>query len=271
MEAEEAEKKAAEAREAAEDLAAQRRTRACPELQELRAEHSKEMERFLRYERKSKWLMWTRHARQKLALVEKQSGTTEKMRERHAKTSATLEDRQVAAEMELRSTLEQSERNVRVRLKHMEAYCDGLGRRPASDMPSRVVTERDLRELGQQYNVERNMKQLHQARINVMRDRQAKALEELLERQDREMDRLTARDRAEVEGLETVFAEEEDALADAFALRRTRLDRRWDLAMEVRRREVERQRGLRLAPMEPIAWPQEKDVLLDEGLPSVDE
>lgn len=268
--AEEAAKQEEAAKETAERLEAEARTRRCEEFKALRVEQVKEMERFRVFERKSKWLMWTRHAHQKLALVEKQSTAIERMKERQAKTSANLEDRQVAAEMELRSTLEQSEKNVRTRLRHMEAYCDGLGQKPEADMPSRTVTERDLRELGQQYNVERNMKQLHQAKINVMRDRQAKALEELLERQESEMEKLTEKNRKELESLESDFADEEDALTNTFSQRRVILEKRWELEMEIMRKELEKERGLRYASMSPLEWPYEKE-LLEDGLPAVDE
>ncbi|KAL7621284.1 hypothetical protein AAE478_008603 [Parahypoxylon ruwenzoriense] len=269
--AEEAEKEEAAARETAERLEAEARTRDCEEFKAMRAEQVKEMERFQTFERKSKWLMWTRHAHQKLALVEKQSTAIERMKERHAKTSANLEDRQVAAEMELRSTLEQSERNVRIRLKHMEAYCDGLGKNPDRNMPCRVVTERDLRELGQQYNVEKNMKQLHQAKINVMRDRQAKALEELLERQESEMNKLTGKNKKELENLESDFADEEDALTTTFSERQLMLEKRWELEMEVMRKELENERKLKYALMDPLEWPHEKEFPDDGPLVAVDE
>ncbi|KAH9888664.1 hypothetical protein F4778DRAFT_403091 [Xylariomycetidae sp. FL2044] len=269
QEAEEMARKDAEAKEAAERLDAQERTHSSREFKALRAEQLKEMERFQIFERKSKWLMWTRHAQQKISLVEKQSVMIDKMKDRHAKTSANLEDRQVAAEMELRSTLEQSERNVRVRLKHMEAYCDGLGQNLSGGMPSRVVTERDLRELGQQYNVEKNMKQLHQAKINVMRDRQAKALEDLVERQETEMSKLMEKNRVEVENLESDFADEEDLLATTTAERRMAMEERWELEMQLMRKELEIETGLRFAPMTPLEWPQDKE--MEDGLPAVEE
>ncbi|KAK6952153.1 hypothetical protein Daesc_006685 [Daldinia eschscholtzii] len=251
---EEAAKQEAAAKETADMLEAVRRTHSCEEFKALQEEQVKEMERFHVFERKSKWLMWTRHAHAKLALVEKHSASIERMNERHAKTAANLEDRQVVAEMELRSTLEQSERNVRIRLKHMEAYCDGLGKNPDGNMPSRIVTERDLRELGQQYNVEKNMKQLHQAKINVMRDRQTKALEELLERQESEMGKLIEKNKKELESLESDFADEEDALTTTMNQRRAALQKRWELEMEVMRKELERDRGLSYAPMRPPEW-----------------
>ncbi|KAI8632977.1 IBR domain-containing protein [Xylariaceae sp. FL1651] len=270
LQAEEAAKQAAAAKEVVERLEAEERTRNCDEFKVLRASQYEEMERFQTFERKSKWLLWTRHAHQKLALIEKHSAAIEKMKERHAKTSANLEDRQVAAEMELRSTLEQGERNVRIRLKHMEAYCDRLGQNSSTEMPSRVVTERDLRELGQQYNLEKNMKQLHQAKINVMRDRQAKALEQLLERQESEMMKLTGKNAKEVEHLESDFADEEDTLATMFSMRRSMLEMCWELENKIMRKELENERGVKFALLRPLDWPHEKETL-EEGLAAVEE
>ncbi|KAJ8128894.1 hypothetical protein O1611_g4736 [Lasiodiplodia mahajangana] len=269
LEAEEAKKQEAAAKEAAEEREAEERTRNCNEFKVLRARQAKEMERFRIFERDSRWLLWTRHLQQKNALVEKHGTARDKVLERHAKTSANLEDRQVAAEMELRGTLEQRERHVRVRLKHMEAYCDGLGHNPNSGMPSRVVTERDLRELGQQYNLEKNMKQLHQAKINVLRDRQAKALEELLERQKCELDRLTEKNVRELEHLELDLADEEDALTMTFSARQSTLEMRWRWEMEIMRKELENERGVRYNLIPPLEWPHDKAVS-EDGLAAVE-
>ncbi|KAM0820184.1 putative RING-type domain-containing protein [Seiridium cardinale] len=270
QEAEEALAKEEAEKEAAENVDAEERTKESIEFQTLRISQAEELERFRVYERKTKWLMWTRQSQEKLALVEKQSATIEKMKERHVKTTVNLEDRQVQAELELRGSLEQSERNVRIRLKHMEAYCDGLGQNPSSGMPRRVVTERDLRELGQQYNVEKNMRQLHQAKINVMRDRQAKALEELQQRQEAELGKLLEKDHAEIEALESSFADQEDTLAVTFNRRRQTMDKRWELSMRILQKELESKTGLRYSILAPLQWPQEKDSS-EYGLSPVEE
>lgn len=255
LEAEEAAKQEQAARDAAEIIEAERRTQKSEKFQLLHLEQVKEMERFFVFEHKSKWMMCTRHAQQKLALVEKQSATIEKMRDRHAKTAADLEDRQVVKEMELRATLEQSEKNVGIRLKHMEAYC--LGPQTGEDMPSRTVTERDLLALDQQYAVKKNMKQLHQAKINVMRDGQAKALEELQERQEDEMERATKKIRNEVEHLESRFSDEEDILAATFSQRKEQLTKQWKLRIEILRKQLENETRLKHALLDPPPWPEE--------------
>lgn len=270
----EAEKAASEAAAIAEELdriEATERTRESEDFKRLRDEQEDEMQRFRAFETKTKWLMWARHTEKKLLLVDKFNNQVEKMKERHVKTTQQLEDRQIAAEMELRTTLEQSERSVRIRLRHMEAYCDGLGRHPDGEQRARVVTERDLRELGQQYNLRDNMERLNQAKINVMRDRQAQAMEELLERQEDELQRLEAKRDEDIENLGTEFANEEDVLLRVFKERKNKLQRRWLLAIDILRVELEKKNGLKYGEMATPEWPVDTPEPQEENLAPVEE
>ncbi len=266
----EAQERAAAAAEA-ERIEAEKRTAESAEFKFLRLDQLQEMDRFGMFERKTKWIQWSRHAQKKLALVDRYTDQVEKMKERHAKTAQHLEDRQITAEMDFRATLEQGERSVRIRLKHMEAYCDGLGRAPDGGMPQRVVTERDLRELGQQYNLRDGMARLHQARINVMRDQQAKRMEELLERQEAELQKLMDKRDEDLEDLAAEFAHDEDALSRVFLDRKAKLQRRWELAIEILRKEMEARDGVGYGPMALPEWPPDGDERHADRLPPVDE
>lgn len=218
------------------------------------------MQRFQDFKRKSFSEMHERHAAKKQTILDRHKEAQDKMEDRHAKTVGHLEDRQVAAEMDLRNTLEQSERSVKIRLKHMEAYCDGLGRgsqESSATLPARVVTERDLRELGQQYNLRDGMERLHEAKINVLRDRQAKRMEELMDRQEAELEKLLDRNHDELDDLAAEFAHEEEALASLFNSRKTKLVRRWELAIEILRKELETQDGVKYALVATRGWPDE--------------
>jgi hypothetical protein len=202
-----------------------------------------------------KWLMWTRHGQLKINVLDRYGDLQSKMVERHAKTAAHLEDRQVAAEMELRTSLKQSERSVQIRLRHMEAYCDGLGRSSSGLNPARVVTERDLRELGQQYNLRDDLERLHQSRINVMREKQSKQMEQLLARQEEEVEKLVQKQNEELDAQEEMFAAEEDKFMQLFRARRQRLKRRWVLVEELTRRRLEKETGLKFAKLPELDWP----------------
>ncbi|KAJ2901907.1 IBR domain-containing protein [Zalerion maritima] len=260
----EAEKAAREAAAAAEEAAraeAEKRTQDCVHFKIILKNQQKEMDRFITYEKTIRWKLWLRHADQKKELGHKYDDLTEKMKERHAKTAAHLEDRQVAAEMELRNSLDHQEKSVRIRLRHMEAYCDGEGTSPDIQLPPRIVTERDRRELGQQYRIRDGIERLHQAKINVMRDRQAKRMEELLERQEIELEMLAEKHEKEVEDLATQFAHEEDAIVQCLDERKGRMCYRWRLGIEILRAEIEDETGLMYATPPIHEWPTIKQIV----------
>ncbi|KAK5998815.1 putative E3 ubiquitin-protein ligase ARI10-like protein [Cladobotryum mycophilum] len=245
-------------RKATDETETEKRSRANSAIEQLGDEQQKEMKRFLEYMTKASDELQARHSIQKESVTEKYEHQEEKMKERHERAITQLEDRQIAAELELRTSLDQSERSVRLRLKHMEAYCEGLGRSPNSEAPSRVVTERDLRELGQQYNLRDDMDRMHQAKINVMRDRQAKQMEELIERQENELERLSDRRQAELDKLAVQFSQEQSLISDVFESRQGRMHPRWVLAIEVLCKELEEQTGQTFSRIAPPRWPEEK-------------
>ncbi|KAL6917793.1 hypothetical protein FSHL1_009223 [Fusarium sambucinum] len=249
----------------AERLEAERRTHNNGDFSDIAKTQNQEMARFLTFSEEGREHMRSRFVEEKKAMLLRHVEDEKKMKERHAKSISQLEDRQVAAEMDLRNTLEASARSVNIRLKHMEAYCDGLGRSSgssspdsASTQPQRVVTERDLRELGQQYNIRDGMERSHQAKINVMRDRQARRMEELIDRQETEHENLLNQTRNELDELAAQAAHEEEMLASTFSSRKAKLVRRWELAIEILRKELEAQNGVKYAPIPTPTWPEDK-------------
>ena len=247
---------------------AEQRTRESPEFQRLRQQQEAEMARFLAYEQREKAAMRARDAARKQAVLAKYDEQIEKMRERHARTEQHLEDRQVLAEMELQKAQQEKEKKVLLKLKYMEDYCRGgitadspeaqqqqINSDDPNSPPRRIITARDLEQLREQYCVRDGMQRRHQSQINGLRERQAKAMEELVARHEREMNALLARRDEEVEDLAVGFADEADALEKVFAERRARLVRRWEVAAEILRVEMERKRGVAFGRMEPVVWP----------------
>lgn len=223
------------------------------ELQFLQMTFVQERDRFVSYERKMKWVMWTRHGQAKLDILDKYGDLQLKLKEKHAKTLAHLEDRQVAAEMELRATLKQAEKSVQIRLRHMEAYCDGLGRTAAGS--ARVVTERDLIELGRQYNIRDDMERLHESKVNVMREKQAKQMEAMLAKQEDEDEKLRTKQEGELDTLEESFAQEEAKFLELFALRKEKMKARWVVQGDIERAKLGKLHGVEFAALDEIEWP----------------
>lgn len=259
----EAEKAALEEKErleAVEEAEALKRTQENKDINTLRSHQMSERDRFLAYEKKMKWLLWTRHGEGKSALLAHYGDVHSKMKERHLKTATHLEDRQVYAEMELRTALKQRERSIRIRLKHMEAYFDTIGCNGVHGNPARVLTDRDLLELRQQYNTRDDLERFHEAKINVMRDKQAKQMEHLLERQTEELEKLGDRLAEEVESMEDKAAVEEERFLTVFEERRKRLCLRWAIQAEIELTKLRESTGLRFGPVSPIDIPPCSDV-----------
>ncbi|KAK1750296.1 ribonucleases P/MRP protein subunit POP1 [Echria macrotheca] len=265
----EAEKEQQEREAAEEDKArqeAEKRTSESETFKRLMERQRAEMARFVEFERKMEEAMRARHVKARVGLAEKHQDLTERMKERHAKTEQHLEDRQIEAEIELRAALEQSEKSVRIQLKYMEAYCKGLTGKAVDEasqdmaMPSRQVTEKHLEQLNQQYLVRDGMEQRHQSQINVLREKQAKRMEELMERHEAEMEALEDRKNEEIEDLAVKFTNDKEALLSSFQGRRSRLSKMWMLASEILRAELQTAWKTSFAPMPPPEWP-----MLDAG------
>ncbi|KAI9842484.1 MAG: hypothetical protein M1838_003099 [Thelocarpon superellum] len=269
-EGEAAGREAAAARRATETREAAARSAVSTELQQLRALQEEEMDRFLGFEQKQNWLMWTRHGKEKLEALDARTALERAMKEKvsalempscvrtaltgvqHIDTANMLEDRQVAAEMELREALVQEHKSCTVRLRHMEAYCDRVNTRGL--FPDRVITDRDLRELGQQYNLRNDMDRLHQSRINVLRDKQAQQLETLGKRQDEHLQQTRRTFTAELRALEERIAREEKGFTVVFGQRKERLSKRWAGAAEILRKKLEERDGVAYGPLPRLEW-----------------
>ncbi|KAK4229918.1 ribonucleases P/MRP protein subunit POP1 [Podospora fimiseda] len=252
--------KAAEAEELARQEA-ERRTAENSQFKRLRKEQEAEMNRFRVFEQKAMAAMRARQSSKKLALVEKYSEQVEKMRERHAKTEQHLEDRQVLAEFELHASLEEKEKKIRLKLRYMEEYVNGNNKLMAdknrdSKMPVREITMKDREQLRQQYCIRDGMERRHQSQVNVLREKQAKALEELVERHAKEMNALVDKRAREIENLAIAFADEEEAALIKFRDRKARLEGRWRIASEMLRVKLEKQHEVPYAASPLPVWPE---------------
>lgn len=171
-----------------------------------------------------------------------------------------MEDRHLVAEMELRQTLAHEERACLIRLKHMEDYFNpakaNTTKMKNDNLPVRRITERDIRELNRQYHVRDGMSRLHEARINVLRDQQARKLEALEKRQRQELEQLVGkRLEAELETLEASFAHDEASFEDLFRRRKEALRAKWLREETVIRARLEEETKEIFGPLPPIPWP----------------
>lgn len=250
-----------------EEAEAERRSARHPDVKKLEALQKRELQRSCDFVAETSSAVRARHSLQRNNLASTQADQSSHIKVQHAAAAAQLEDRQITEEMELRASLEQSERTIKLRIKHMEAYCEGLGRNPGGqEMPPRVVTEQNLRDLGHQYNLRDNMKRQHESKINMMRDRQANRMEEMLQRQAEELAQLKETHQVETKELVEALVREEEALDRVFDLRNARLAARWNLAIEVLCKELEDKHDARYAPISSPRWP-DADTIHESTVP----
>ncbi|KAG5917659.1 hypothetical protein E4U42_007166 [Claviceps africana] len=247
----------AEASEALEEDEAVKRSAQQPEMRRLLEAQEKEMHRMVRFREAALSSLTARQSAQEIALGSKHVEDRDELAEKCAAETSQLEDRQIDEELDLRSTLDQAARSIKIRIKHMEAYCHGLGKNPtASSLPPRVVTEQHLRSLGHQYSLRDDVERQHQAKINIMRDRQSKRMEELLQKHELQLDALSERNDKAYAALSQDLLRERETFETVFEARQSRLTARWALAIQVLCKQLEERDGLRYSVVPPPSWPE---------------
>lgn len=233
--------------------------RSNPSVQQLGQEQQKEMYRFMKYKFKTKDALQTRHLTQEGTLEEKYELQEEAIQERHTQLSNKMELRHLKAEMELQERLDKYEDTIGFRIKHMEGYCNGLGRNPSSQAVARTVTEKDLRELGHHYHLRDTMGQLWGGKFNVMRERQARLQEECRIQDENELETFMDKRQEVLDKLEAEFLREETHFNEVFAARQRLIQARWVLAIEMMCRELEMQSPKQACRRVSIpTWPEDR-------------
>lgn len=255
-----------EAAHAVEKKASEQRSAAHPSMIALRSSQEQEKERLLDFRSSAESTLKERHSAEEVALMNKRTEDGESTAERHSKATSQLEDHQIAEELDLRTSLQQAAKSIKVRIKHMEAYCDGLGQNPnGTTLPPRVVTEQNLRDLGHQYNLRDDMERQHQSKINMMRDRQSKRMEELLEKHEEDLKALAEEHRKAKDELHSRHEQEVEQFHSIFDGRQSRATARWVLAIEVLCKELQEQHGSKYAVIDPPSWPEQIAPAADES------
>jgi len=262
LEAEEKEREEAAAAEEHARQEADRRTQESEAFAALKQEQEAELARFLEFQRRMRQTMEERQASKRVALRDEHDTSVEKVQARHARTVQHLDDIQLGAEVDLRFSLAQSEKSIMIKLKHMEAFCQGRFKGD-QEAPSREVTQRHLDQLEQQYRIRDGIERKHQSQINVLREKQAQKMEELIDRLARELKEELDKNAEAMEGLAVEFANEADWFAQVFQERKSKMARRWTLAIEVLRVEQETLHKARFGPMSPPRWPDELEMERD--------
>lgn len=171
-----------------------------------------------------------------------------------------LEARQLEEELKQQKEHESEKRAMQTRLKHMEAYCQTpspplsptqptFGHRPSIDsistIPERHVTQQHYENLAQAYHVRDSMDSLHASKINVLRGKQKRALQNFMLKKEREVEQLEKEHERTLKVLDEDFKRKEDEVKHEFEQKRTKLEARWKLQTLVEKTRLEKSTGLR--------------------------
>ena len=149
---------------------------------------------------------------------------------------------------------------IQTRLKHMEAYCQtpspphsptyqDLGHLPSVDsittLPERHVTQQHYENLAQAYHDRDNMTNLQASKINVLRGKQKKALQNFISKKDREIEQVEKEQEKELDSTDLEYVKLEAEIRHEFQIKRIRLEARWKLQALVEKTRMERGTGLK--------------------------
>lgn len=235
-----------------EALAGRRRSISNPVLKNLRTTQLQEQLRFISFKASQHRLMRTKQLQQKRDVLNKYHQRRKDTHTRHAEALISLETRHLTTEVDLHRSLQLERQACDIRLKHMQAYCNP--RSVIQDMPSRVVTKADYRQLEQQYHIRNGIDNLHASRINVLRERQGKQVERIMAKQETELESLESEFEHSNDELDAKFQDEDSQLQQKFADRKARLIARWRISEAIERHRLELQTGDDYGPLPMITW-----------------
>lgn len=154
---------------------------------------------------------------------------------------------------------EAEKRSIQVRLKHMEAYCRTPSP-PASPLqlafhrgsvdstitiPERHVTQQHYESLAQAYHIRDSMDDLHASRINVLRGKQKRALQNFMLKKEREIEDLEKEQLKELDAIDQDYGKQEAEIRQEFEIKRTKLEARWKLQALIEKTRMERSTGFK--------------------------
>lgn len=119
-------------------------------------------------------------------------------------------------------------------------------------LPERHVTQQHYENLAQAYHVRDNMDGLHASKINVLRGKQKRALQNFMLKKERELEQMEREHNKEMAAIDQEYAKKESEIRSEFDFRRTKLEARWKLQTLVERTRLERSTGLKYEALPDI-------------------
>jgi len=107
------------------------------------------------------------------------------------------------------------------------------------------VTTQHYENLAQAYHDRDNMADLHSSKINVLRGKQKRALQNFILKKEQEVEQMEKDQGIELDLIDFEYAKLETEIRQEFEMKRTKLEARWKLQALIERTRMERSTGLR--------------------------
>ncbi|KAK5938608.1 hypothetical protein PMZ80_008798 [Knufia obscura] len=255
--------------EALVDEQARQRSMECQQLLDIRARQLDEKRRFLEYQTRLVKQLLDERDGQKAGKREKHAQQIADLEAKNEKAVEALEARQLEDELKQQTEHELAKRSIQTRLKHMEAYCHtpsppqsplqlDFDYRPSVDsivtLPERQVTQQHYENLAQAYHDRDNMANLHASKINVLRGKQKRALQNFVTKKEREIEQMENEHEKELDSTDLEYARLETEIREEFETKRIKLEARWKLQALIERTRVEKSTGLKHQGLPDISF-----------------
>ena len=107
------------------------------------------------------------------------------------------------------------------------------------------MTTQHYENLAQAYHDRDNMADLHSSKINVLRGKQKRALQNFILKKEQEVEQMEKDQGIELDLIDFEYAKLETEIRQEFEMKRTKLEARWKLQALIERTRMERSTGLR--------------------------
>ncbi|KAF2488879.1 hypothetical protein BU16DRAFT_553641 [Lophium mytilinum] len=201
----------------------------------LRAQQTEQLKKIVSFEARQRQALLLFYEQSKSNLSSALAHSKVERINKHTQHLEQLEEAQVAAEHDLRRAQVQENQNMATALKYMEAYCNG----PNSS--GHTVSEEDRKKLKRQHTVQDSLPRKHDSAINVLRSKQEKDVKVQMHKQHTELVQMDLDFEKELGQLDAKFHRDSSKLDVLAEVRRRKAIARWDLRMEIWRRQFEKQ------------------------------
>ncbi|EGD95488.1 hypothetical protein TESG_02969 [Trichophyton tonsurans CBS 112818] len=246
------------------DMESVARSLSCSILTTLRDIHESQKRRHLEFQSKIINSIKTKHdvlIEGKRKQNQENEAALESRATKNTAKAARIEERDLVAELSLVAELQREKQSLQTSIRHMEAYFNTPPPSLSSDkndfyasLQPREYTDQKRSRLFQSYHELATLDALHQSKIKVLRDRQARAFQESLQDMELESIELSRKNREALNDLEKRKQEETEVVLAWLDGKKQGLIYRWALVEGIARKQLEDETGLTYGPLPTISF-----------------